>query len=151
MGGNISLIEGRVPSMEVPIALIAEYANADMSGKLNIIGAFNRIGLGEFPGIFHSMYMVIRLTAGLGEFDQERIMKVILYDEDGNQTWETPDLTVKIGPPKAGRTAEYNAIMGIRDLAFEKPGRYEFRIFLDKDLKGDIPIDVVQYDELFEE
>ncbi len=49
-----------------------------------------------------------------------------------------------IQPVAEGVQPEFNAVVGIRDLVFPQAGRYEFRLFVDKEQKGDIAIDVVQ-------
>ena len=128
--------------MEARICLIADFANVDRSGKLNVLGAFNRIMLQVFPGVYHSMYLVIRLAAELGEFEQEKMLKIILFDQDAHEIWSTPDIPFTIPAPQGGRTVDFNAIIEVRDMEFQEPGRYEFRIFVNSDLKGTIPVDV---------
>lgn len=128
--------------MEARICLAADFANVDQAGKLNVLGAFNRIILSEFPGVHRLMYLVIRLALELGEFDQERMLRIVLFDEDGDEKWSTPDMPFKIPKPQGGRTADFNAIVEVRDMEYQKPGRYEFRVFVNSDHKGVIPIDV---------
>ena len=128
--------------MEARICLAADFANVDRSGKLNMLGAFNRIMLKEFPGTHHSMYVVIRLAAELGEFEQEKMLKVGLFDQDAHEMWSTPDIPFTIPAPKGGRTADFNAIIEVRSLEFQNPGRHEFRVFVNGDYKGSIPIDM---------
>jgi len=130
--------------METRILLAADYANVDSAGKMNVLGAFNRIILQQFPGIHRSMHLVIRLAAELGEFNQERILKIVLFDQDANAIWSTSDVPFTIPMPKEGRTVDFNAVIAIRDMVFPKPGRYEFRVFVNSDLKGVVPIDLEQ-------
>ena len=129
--------------MEVPILLLADYANVDAAGKLNILGAFNRIFFKKLPGKHQLMYLVMRIVAGLGEFDQERVLKVILFDEDGGTVWGTPEVSFIIKPPPGGGSGQFDPIIGIQDMEFKKPGRYEFRVFINGESKGFIPVDIV--------
>ncbi len=137
--------------MEADILLLADFANVDAAGKLNVIGAFNRIGARKFPAVHPLMHIVIRLVAELGEFEQERQLKVILFDEDGNKQWESPDIPFSIAAPKGGRLGEFTSIIALQNTVFKKPGRYEYRVFVNQDLKGSIPVDLVQIEQPFEE
>jgi hypothetical protein len=130
--------------MEARILLAADFANVDSSGKLNIIGAFNRLLVVSFPIIHPSMYLVIRLAAELGELETPRTLRVILNDEDGQEEWRTPDINFTIPHPTDGRTAEFNPIIALNQMRFDKPGRHEFKVYVNGDWKGDIPIDLVK-------
>jgi hypothetical protein len=137
--------------MEARIFLAADFANVDSSGKLNVLGAFNRVILQEFPGVHRSMYLVIRLTTELGEFNQERILKIVLFDADAHEKWSTSDMPFTVPVPKGGRTADVNVIIEVRDIEFQAPGRYEFRVFVNQDSKGVIPIDAEYVEKPVEE
>lgn len=128
--------------MEVRLLLLADLANVDSAGKLNIIGAFNRIFVPQFPAQHPIMYLVVRIVAELGEFNQQRNLVVVLFDEDANEKWRTPNLPFTIPTPDGGRIGEFNAVIGIQMMVFEKPGRYEYRIYIDQDQEGVIPLDV---------
>lgn len=128
--------------METRLLLLADFANVDSSGKLNIIGAFNRIFAPQFPAQHPMMYLVVRVAAGLGEFDRQRNLEVVLYDQDGHEKWRTPNLTFAVPAPVAGRIGEFNAVIGMQMMKFDSPGRYEFRVFIDNDLEGTIPLDL---------
>lgn len=44
--------------MDASILLLADFANVDAAGKLNIIGAFNRIYASKFPCRHPQMHLV---------------------------------------------------------------------------------------------
>ena len=102
--------------MEIRLLLVADFANVDTAGKLNIIGAFNQISPNQFPYRHPLMYVVFRIGATLGEFHRERTFKVVLRNEDAQEQWTTPDMAFQIPPPEGGRTAEFNAVIGIQGL-----------------------------------
>jgi hypothetical protein len=131
--------------MQASILLLADFANVDGSGKLNVIGAFNRIiAPAGFPTRLSIMHLVIRLTAELGEFDEERILQVKLLEADGAIVWETPEIRFSVVKPEGGMVGEFTQIIRLQNFGFEKPGRYEYRVFVGKDLKGSIPLDLVE-------
>jgi Family of unknown function (DUF6941) len=134
--------------MEARILLVADFANVDALGKLNIIGAFNRIFVREFPAKHALLYVVIRLAVELGEFGKERNLSIILYDEDSGERWKSGELKFSVAPPEGGHSVDFHPIVAIQNLEFEKPGRYEFRVFVNDDLKGTIPLDVAKLEHI---
>ena len=132
--------------MELRIFLLADFANIS-AGKLNVIGAFNLIWAHQFPAVHPSMYLVAKLAAGYGEFGVERDFKILQHDEDGNELGKIEG-RFTFPKPKTGERSEHTIIVGLRDLKFEKPSRYQFRILVNDILMGDIPLDVVQQNNL---
>lgn len=128
--------------MEASILLIADFANVDSSGKLNIIGAFNRIFANSFPVIIPQMTLVIRLTAELGEFEQERMFKCVVWNEDGAKVGELPDLPFTVPSPKGVRRSDHNVLISLQGFKFDGPGAYEFKVYVDNQHKGSIPLDI---------
>lgn len=129
--------------MEVSILLAADYANVDSSGKLNVLGAFAQISAPEFPAIHRSMYLVMKLQAGLGEMGGERQLKTVLFDANRR---EVMALSVGFQVPtmEDGVQPEINVILEYRDVTFPYPGDYEFVILIDKDQKAQLPIKLVK-------
>lgn len=133
--------------MEARILLAADFANVDAVGKLNILGAFNQIFTKSFPARHSLLYLVVRLVAELGEFDKERILKIILFDTDSREKWTTGAIPFRVHAPAGGRIGEFHAIIAVQNAEFEQEGRHEYRIFVNDDLKGSIPLDVVKFEQ----
>ena len=127
--------------MELLTILAADYANITQNGKLNVMGIFRNIYATKFPARHLSMTLVVKLGAELGEFDDERQLAVRLMDADGNELmrYESP---IKVPSPSGGQRPEINAIIQINEIVFPQPGRYQFSVFVDRDAKGSLPIDV---------
>ncbi len=125
--------------MKLLLLLAADYANITGDGKLNVMGIFNEISAFEFPARHSSMHLVVKLGAELGEYGESRNLVVRLFDADGNTIVE---LSGPINIPKGegGKKPEVNAILGLRDVIFPKPGPYQFVVLVDKDFKGDLTI-----------
>ncbi len=128
--------------METVLFLAADYANHETSGKLNILGIFNRIFVRGFPARHRTLYLVIRVAAALGEYDTKHDLKIVFYDEDGHELG-AQNGELLIPRPDSGKQAQADLIIGITDLLLTKPGTYEFRLIINKDLKGSLPIDVI--------
>lgn len=133
----------RDDDMELQTFLAADYANISQDGKLNVMGIFKDIYATQFPARQSTMYLIIKLRAEFGEFEEERTLTVKFLDADGQELMKLT-APLKMQKPPAGRRPEANAILRINDLVFLHAGRYEFRVFIDKDLKGSYPIDVIQ-------
>lgn len=133
--------------MELLTILAADYANITQNGKLNVMGIFRNIYAVKFPARHLSMTLVVKLGAGLGEFDDERRLTIKLLDADAKNELMRYETPIKIPKPSGGQRPEVNAIIQINEIVFPQPGRYQFSVFVDKDEKGSLPIDVIQIEQ----
>jgi len=129
--------------MELLTILAADYANVAQGGKLNVMGIFRNIYATNFPARHLSMMLVIKLGADLGEFGQERHLAIRLLDADGKELMRFESKAI-VPTPTGGQRPEIDAIIQINEIVFPVPGRYQFTVFVDKDVKGSLPIDVIQ-------
>ena len=129
--------------MRLILLLAADYANVTGDGKLNVMGVFNEVKAANFPARHPSMHLVVKLGAELGEYGQTRQLTVHLHDPDGNGIM-TVSGEIQIPSPQGGPRPEVNAILGLRDIVFPKPGPYQFVVLVDKDHKGDLGINVTK-------
>jgi hypothetical protein len=132
--------------MELLTILAADYANITKEGKLNVMGIFKNIYAADFPARHLSMTLVVKLGAELGEFDDERQLTVKLMDEDGNEIMRLTG-PVKVPKPSGGHRPEINAILEVNEIVFPHPGRYQFSVQVDKDVKGSYSIDVIKIEQ----
>jgi len=93
------------------------------------------------------MTLVFKLGADLGEYGQERNLTVRLLDADGKELMRF-ESKAKIPTPDGGQRAEIDGIIKINEVVFPEPGRYQFSLFVDKDVKGTLPIDLVQIPQI---
>jgi hypothetical protein len=129
--------------MELLTILAADYANIAQGDKINVMGIFRTIFAPSFPARHPSMFLVVKLGADLGEYGDERTMTIKLLDADGNELMRYP-MQIRIPQPSGGQRPEVNALLQINDVVFPSAGRYQFSVFIDKDNKGDLAIDVIQ-------
>jgi hypothetical protein len=129
--------------MEAVIFLAADFANHESSGKLNVLGVFNRIYGRDFPVIHRRLYLVIRMLSGLGEMDTKHDLKIVFLDEDGEELGSQQG-EFEIPQPKSGKQAAADIVLEVSDLYLPQPGNYEFRLVVNREVKGIIPVEVVQ-------
>lgn len=127
--------------MELLTILAADYANIAQGGKLNVMGIFRNIYATNFPAQHPSMVLIVKLGADLGEYGDERNLIIKLLDADGKELVRFENL-IKIPQPVGGQRPEVNAILALNGVIFPAPGRYQFSVQVDKDFKGQLPLDV---------
>ncbi|MEX0892952.1 MAG: hypothetical protein WEB88_12365 [Gemmatimonadota bacterium] len=128
--------------MQVKLALVADYANVTAEGKLNILGIFDRIHVGELPALHPQMHFILRLQAHPAERDRQHAVEIKLHDPDGQTVFQVQG---EIHPRSttAPGAATTNQILTLNNLQLTKTGGYTFIVFVDNDLKSEVSLDVV--------
>lgn len=132
--------------MNVTLALLADFANKSADGKLNILGAFDRIFAERFPAMHPEMKLVIRFEMHPAEITQKKSIQIQLRDETGKQIFElSGDMSVQ--PPQgiqtSGEMIHIDQILAISNLVLERAGSYEFVIMVNGEVKSFVPFKVV--------
>lgn len=126
--------------MQVTLALLADYANVTADGKLNILGIFDRIGVNEIPAVHPQMHLILRLEAHPAERDRPHDVEIRLYDPDGQTVFEIKGGVVPQGQNSTATAT--NQILTLNNLQLNKPGGYMFVVFVNSDLKSELPLEV---------
>jgi hypothetical protein len=71
--------------MEVPLVLLADYANVSQEGKLNVLGIFNVAFVRSLPGGIAVCYLVARFVADTAEKGSTKQVEFKLIDPDGKE------------------------------------------------------------------
>jgi hypothetical protein len=130
--------------MQVPLALLADYANVSAEGKLNVMGAFDVINARRFPARHAQMHLVFRLEANPAEAGSKKSLEIKLMAEDGQMLLSlAAELTLEAkGLVPIGETLRSNHIIGLQNVKFEKAGAYQFAILINEDVKAIVPLKV---------
>jgi hypothetical protein len=126
--------------MQVKLALLADYANVTAEGKLNILGIFDRISVNEIPAVHPQMHLILRLEAHPAERNRAHNVEIRLYDPDGQTVFEVKGDVVPQGV--TGETIATNQILTLNNLQLSKSGGYNFVVFINNDLKSEVPLGV---------
>lgn len=127
--------------MEIDLALLADAATIDGSGKLNILGIFDRIGVAQFPAQHGRVTLVLRFTAGISEIGSHEV-HIRMTDPDGVEV-----LSLN-GEMQLGRGASAQEairvphILNLDGLVFKIPGRYSFDVKVDGEHHVSLPLSV---------
>ncbi len=130
--------------MDIAFALVADAANVSREGKLNILGAFDRIYGSQFPMTWSSMVLVTRFVASPAEFGAEKSLEIVTLDADGKRLGSaTGTMTVPAG--QSGRPLKINHVLPMT-MTFPAPGAYSIEILVNGEPKAAVPLEVVQHE-----
>lgn len=128
--------------MEIVLATLADCANTSNDGKLNLMGLFDTIYAATVPVTHPSMQLVLRIRAEPAEIGRQHELEIRCMDADGGELFKVKGgFSVQAAP---GRAATFNHVVGINQLTFEKFGGHTFSIFINRDLKQTLELDLAK-------
>ena len=128
--------------MEVDLALLADAATIDSSGKLNILGVFDRLSTASFPTRHPHLSLILRFAAGLDEAGRHGI-EIRLNAPDGSEVMRI-DGEMQLGVSPSGVSAGLRVphVLNVDGLIFPVPGQYSFDVRVDGVHHVSIPLAV---------
>ncbi|HBD97814.1 MAG: hypothetical protein MK486_15710 [Gemmatimonadetes bacterium] len=128
--------------MEVDLALIADAATIDSSGKLSILGIFDRIGTSSFPAQHPHMVLVLRFIAAVNEAGKHQIT-IALKDPAGREVVGVDgEMQLGLGPAGGGSGIRVPHVLHLDGLVFPVPGLYAFDVRVDGEHHASLPLTV---------
>lgn len=128
--------------MEVDLALLADAATIDGSGKLNILGIFDRLSTTAFPTRHPRLSLVLRFAAGINEVGKHAI-GISLRAPDGQEVMRIDgEMNLAAGPRGVTGGVLVPHILNLDGLVFPVPGRYAFDVRVDGAHEVTIPLTV---------
>jgi hypothetical protein len=131
--------------MEVAFALLADGANISREGKLNVLGAFDRIHGGSFPLTWPRMVLVTRFLASPAEFGTEKSIEIVTLDADGKRLGGASG-KMKVPNRPSGRQLKINHVLPM-SMTFPAPGEYSVEILVNGEPKATVPLEVLQRED----
>lgn len=126
--------------MEVDLALLADAATVDASGKLNILGIFDRLGTSAFPTRHPRMSLVLRFSAGVHEVGQHEV-EIVLKGPEGKELVRIDgEMNLSAGPRGVAAGVLVPHILNMDGLVFPSAGRYTFDVRVDGEHHVSIPL-----------
>jgi hypothetical protein len=127
--------------MEIDLALLADAATIDASGKLNILGIFDRIGVVQFPAQHGRVTLVLRFTAGTSEIGSHDV-HIRMSDPGGAEVLSLNGEMRLAGGPSARDVIRVPHILNLDGLVFTRPGIYNFDVKVDGEHHVSLPLSV---------
>jgi hypothetical protein len=129
--------------MEIDLALLADAATIDGSGKLNILGIFDRISASAFPAQHGRLALVLRFSAGLPEAGPHDV-GIRLSGPDGVEILRLDgEMQLAPGPRSAGGGVKVPHVLNLDGIVFARSGHYTFDVSVDGEHHVSIPLSVV--------
>ena len=127
--------------MEIDLALLADAATIDASGKLSILGIFDRIGVSQFPAQHGRVTLVLRFTAGTSEMGSHEV-HIRMSDPGGVEVLSLNGEMQLVGGADASDGIRVPHILNLDGLIFTGPGRYSFDVKVDGEHHVSLPLSV---------
>ncbi len=128
--------------MDVDLALLADAATIDASGKLNILGIFDTISVAQLPAQHPHVSLVLRFSASMGEAGAHQV-DIRLTDPDGKEVVRMGgEVQVAPGPARTGGQIRVPQVVNIDRLLLSVAGRYTFDISVDGAHQVGVPLTV---------
>lgn len=130
--------------MDIDLALLADAATVDASGKLNILGVFDRVTAQTFPARHGRVALVLRFSAGLDDAGSHELT-LRLKGPEGDEIANLNG-TIQFGPgPRAsGGRIKVPHVINLDGIVFETAGRYSFDVAVDGTHQVTIPLTVAE-------
>jgi len=124
--------------MYISFALFADAANLSQEGKLNILGVFDAVQVGELPTVHPRTTLVLRLKAEAADAGTHRL-GLRWVSPEGEELWSTEG-EMNVGAP-ADATGDVDfPLIAALDLPLDEPGEYAMEIELDGEAAAEIPL-----------
>ncbi len=129
--------------VEVSWAFVADFANVDTAGKLNIIGVFRDFNAQQFP-LEVSFYFVAMMEASPAEAGSMKTVRVVLMDEDARDTLFSQDVQFPVQQHELGRGQPITVqlVMQMHGVAFRRSGTYQIAVLVNGETKKSLPLRV---------
>ncbi|MBI4540763.1 MAG: hypothetical protein HY704_14775 [Gemmatimonadetes bacterium] len=130
--------------MDVDLALLADAATIDGSGKLNILGVFDRIMAPDFPVRHGRVALVLRFAGTVQDLGRHSV-EIRLRDPAGGHVLRL-DGELQLAP-RGGWPAQAMKIphiLNIDGIVFQVPGEYAFDVLVDGRHEASVPLSVMR-------
>ena len=128
--------------MEVDLALLADAATIDASGKLNILGVFDRLTAASFPVQHPHLVLILRFSAGVPEMGKHQV-EIRLRDPAGKEAMSIDgEMQLGAGPRALAQGVKVPHILHLDGLVFPTGGAYYFEVRVDGEHHVSVPLTV---------
>jgi hypothetical protein len=108
--------------MHIHFALFADAANVSQEGKLNILGIFDAIHMGQLPGVHPRATFVMRIKA-VAEDEGTHELVLTWRNPDGATLWESRG-ELNVGLPPEGADGIDMPLLATLDLPVDRAGLF---------------------------
>ena len=124
--------------MNLDLALTADAATVDSSGKLNVLGIFDHIAASEFPARHDRMCLVLRFSAAGNEAGEHGV-EVLVRTPSGDELARMSG-SIGLGLAVGTEGVRIPQVLHMDGFVFPQPGTYQIEIEIDGQVAGTLPL-----------
>ena len=125
--------------MNIEIFSLCDAATSDVSGKLNVLGAFDTIFTGSMPTINPHCAIALRIRFDSTERGGHTVT-VNFVDVDGKHIIPGANGTITVNFPDLQRSGSANLVLNLQMLKLERFGEYSIDLAIDGQVKSSLPL-----------
>ena len=130
--------------MEIDLALTADAATIDATGKLYLLGVFDQISVGRFPARHGRLSLVLRFTGGVGDAGNHQLA-IKLAAPSGKELVDIRgELNVSAGHGSIQTGLRIPHVINLDGLVFQEPGVHTFEIHVNDRHQATLPLTIAQ-------
>ena len=126
--------------MHVSFALFADAANLSQEGKLNILGVFDAVQVGQTPAIHPRAHLVVRLK-GTPHDAGSHGMTLRWINPRGDELWSSTG-QIEVGAPPASVAEMDLPIIASVDLPLDQVGIFTMEVLIDNEEAATVDLQV---------
>jgi len=127
--------------MNIEVYALCDAATND-TGKLNMLGAFDTIGVRQVPAVHPQCAIALRIRFESIERGEHKIA-VNFVDLDGKNIIPPMNGPINVNFPDGQRSGSANLVLNIQGLKLEKYGEYSIDLAIDGRREGSLPLFVI--------
>lgn len=129
--------------MDIDLALLADAATIDASGKLNILGVFERIIAPQFPVQHGRLALVVRFIGGPTDIGSH-VVGIRLAGPGGELVRVDGNIQVAAPPPGTSEALRVPQVFNFDGVVFQDPGLFTFEIQIDGKVRSRVVLEVLR-------
>lgn len=130
--------------MEIDLALTADAATIDGSGKLNLLGIFDQISVQQFPARHGRLALVLRFLGGAGDAGAHNL-SIRLTSPGGEELVSlNGELNVRPGRGSLQTGIRVPHVINLDGIVFKEQGIHTFDVVVDGRHKATLPLTIAK-------
>jgi hypothetical protein len=128
------------PPMRIAFSLFADAANLSQEGKLNVLGVFDAVQVGQLPAVHPRAHLVARITGGRGDVGAH-VMTLTWRSPSGEVIWSSNG-ELRIEEPPPGVEEMDLPFIAALDLPLDRTGTFTLSIEIGGRQMASVPLQV---------
>lgn len=126
--------------MQVAFAVFADAANLSQEGKLNVLGVFDALQVGNLPAVHPRAHLVVHLKGTPTDVGRHTVT-LRWINPQGSELW-TSTGELNVGQPPAGVLEMDLPLIAQIDLPIDATGGFRMTVSLDDRHCAEVPVQV---------